>query len=634
MKSRRAVQFGSAVLIALGLFVSRSIAEQISWFGMDSSWENISNWDAHRLPGTSDSLQFISSGVPTTSISASHAVEDLTVTSGNHVIDSVTGVSGNTISINSHEGGTQTLSVTKFSSGPSSLTLGGANPVNLVTNNLSVLAGASLTVRNGSTLTLGEAFNSVPPTFSSTINGSVTVDGTGSKLVVFAHRQMDNTDYPIGQQIGTGTPGASLTSLTFQNASTANSILGDIGIGGPATNASLNVTGGSSLTVAGNIFLYLPIFGASNAAVLNIDGPASTLTQTSNYLNQSTSIEVGPTSSSKVGSATVNVAATQSGSTLTTGGAGMEIYQLGAVNVGSAIATGTFNCNGGLNVTGGTLRVYSGSAFNLAPGKTLTIQAGAVDLKSIDLNGSIVNFTGGSLSYAGNLLVGAGGLLGTNLALNSSKQLAITGALTVDATRKLTINGGVQSARDTTIGAESTLAFGLSGNSKNQYGLLVSSNLFSAAGILQITLLNGYSPAYSSIFQILDFATESGVFSSINLPTLSPGLAWDTSQLYMYGRLSVGTNGDFNGDGVVDAADYTVWRDGLGSRYTQPDYLIWKNNFGKHFGGASISDSTAIVPAPTSGICALAALMTVVVSAALGNLTGHWPMVARRWEPG
>src|SRR5690606_16924003 len=29
--------------------------------------------------------------------------------------------------------------------------------------------------------------------------------------------------------------------------------------------------------------------------------------------------------------------------------------------------------------------------------------------------------------------------------------------------------------------------------------------------------------------------------------------------------------GDFNGDGIVDAADYTVWRDNLGSPYTQAD---------------------------------------------------------------
>ena len=38
--------------------------------------------------------------------------------------------------------------------------------------------------------------------------------------------------------------------------------------------------------------------------------------------------------------------------------------------------------------------------------------------------------------------------------------------------------------------------------------------------------------------------------------------------------------GDFTGDGLVDAADYTAWRDGLGSEYDMDDYADWKNNFG------------------------------------------------------
>ena len=49
--------------------------------------------------------------------------------------------------------------------------------------------------------------------------------------------------------------------------------------------------------------------------------------------------------------------------------------------------------------------------------------------------------------------------------------------------------------------------------------------------------------------------------------------------------------GDYNNNGVVDAADFTVWRDNLGS--TNPiadgdgdgivdidDYVIWTHNFG------------------------------------------------------
>ena len=39
--------------------------------------------------------------------------------------------------------------------------------------------------------------------------------------------------------------------------------------------------------------------------------------------------------------------------------------------------------------------------------------------------------------------------------------------------------------------------------------------------------------------------------------------------------------GDFNNDGSVDAADYVVWRNGLGTIYTQSDYDTWRANFGE-----------------------------------------------------
>jgi hypothetical protein len=70
--------------------------------------------------------------------------------------------------------------------------------------------------------------------------------------------------------------------------------------------------------------------------------------------------------------------------------------------------------------------------------------------------------------------------------------------------------------------------------------------------------------------------------------------------------------GDYNGNGIVDAADYTIWRDTLGSttdlrangnntgasagKIDQADYLVWKSNFG-HSAGAG---AAAAVPEPTS----------------------------------
>jgi hypothetical protein len=38
--------------------------------------------------------------------------------------------------------------------------------------------------------------------------------------------------------------------------------------------------------------------------------------------------------------------------------------------------------------------------------------------------------------------------------------------------------------------------------------------------------------------------------------------------------------GDYNDDGTVDAADYVVWRNGLGTTYAESDYEVWRANFG------------------------------------------------------
>jgi hypothetical protein len=71
--------------------------------------------------------------------------------------------------------------------------------------------------------------------------------------------------------------------------------------------------------------------------------------------------------------------------------------------------------------------------------------------------------------------------------------------------------------------------------------------------------------------------------------------------------------GDFNRNGVVDAADYTRWRDGLGSTYTASDYTTWKTNFGRRNGAGasapgSAESSVAPVPEPACLLPIAAAL--------------------------
>jgi hypothetical protein len=68
-------------------------------------------------------------------------------------------------------------------------------------------------------------------------------------------------------------------------------------------------------------------------------------------------------------------------------------------------------------------------------------------------------------------------------------------------------------------------------------------------------------------------------------------------------------DGDFNHDGTVDAADYTVWRDTGG---TQQQFLLWKSHFGESNDGAG-TGSAATVPEPNTAVlfvvCCLAAFL-------------------------
>jgi hypothetical protein len=61
--------------------------------------------------------------------------------------------------------------------------------------------------------------------------------------------------------------------------------------------------------------------------------------------------------------------------------------------------------------------------------------------------------------------------------------------------------------------------------------------------------------------------------------------------------------GDYNSNGIVDAADNVVWRKGLGTTFTQADYDLWRAHFGETSGvgsGASAASLNTAVPEPSS----------------------------------
>jgi autotransporter-associated beta strand protein len=170
--------------------------------------------------------------------------------------------------------------------------------------------------------------------------------------------------------------------------------------------------------------------------------------------------------------------------------------------------------------------------------------------------------------------------------------------------------------------------FTMTGNSSNLNMLIGAPNAhdqinvaghLAADGVLTLEAGNGGLGAQAGdVFDLFTFGSASGMFDNIVLPSLTAGLAWDTTNLLVTGELSVLAlilSGDYNGDGVVDAADYTVWRDNLGAAdesalngngngmngVDQGDYELWVTNFGTTLGnGSAAVTGSQAVPEPTT----------------------------------
>lgn len=160
-------------------------------------------------------------------------------------------------------------------------------------------------------------------------------------------------------------------------------------------------------------------------------------------------------------------------------------------------------------------------------------------------------------------------------------------------------------------------------------------------GDLDVTLFN-YTPVVGNSFTILTAALISGNFDNINLPLLSPGFVWNISKTNTALTLSVAT-GDYNRDGIVDAADYVLWRktrntttgtayagaDGNGdSMINDLDLAIWRTNFGStrggSFGGGAASMNSFAAPEPSSALLLLIAGLPFVLR--------RGRVVSRRWQ--
>lgn len=239
----------------------------------------------------------------------------------------------------------------------------------------------------------------------------------------------------------------------------------------------------------------------------------------------------------------------------------------------------TWNVNSGaaLNAVSGRfatnlVAVHSGGEFNLTGGSA---SIGTLNLAS----GGSFNFTGGKLHvdyFDGNLL-NQGGILAPG---NSPSVTEINGNYTQSAAAALEIEIG-----------------GLNTISEHDY-LLVSGSA-TLGGTLHVSLINGFSPTAGQQFTVLDAA------SVVNNGLALDGPAADLFQLIIgptsviLEAISLAVPGDFNGDGLVDAADYVLWRKTSGST---ENYEQWRANFGYPSGEGTAAATHAVVPEPSAAL--------------------------------
>jgi hypothetical protein len=314
--------------------------------------------------------------------------------------------------------------------------------------------------------------------------------------------------------------------------------------------------------------------------------------------------------------------------------AGSVIDATGAnLTVGDATKVNGFYGNGTLLVGQNTVTLADANDAVFDSAALATLGAGgspgtleAANGLTLDFGGNVTGF--GSINTPNDVvkpLINNGHITGDSVAEAITLPGYVKGVGTFDnvnftGTFAPGLSPTILSVGNVALSPTSTLIMELGGTSPGSgYDQILSSAALAFDGTLQVALINGFSPVAGQSFNLFDWLTTSDTFDSLQLPTLA-GLAWDTSQLYTTGVLSLaaaGLLGDYNQNGEVDAADYVLWRDNLGSGTAlanddtpgvgQDDYTRWRANFGATAGsgvGAALEFSNSSVPEPNS-ICLL-----------------------------
>jgi hypothetical protein len=93
---------------------------------------------------------------------------------------------------------------------------------------------------------------------------------------------------------------------------------------------------------------------------------------------------------------------------------------------------------------------------------------------------------------------------------------------------------------DVVYAATNTVFMELGGTVRGtQYDAIDVAGKLTFDGGLTVPLISGFQPAFGNVFNLFDFGTRTGTFSTVNLPALIPGLLWSQANLYTVGEIQV-----------------------------------------------------------------------------------------------
>lgn len=251
-----------------------------------------------------------------------------------------------------------------------------------------------------------------------------------------------------------------------------------------------------------------------------------------------------------------------------------------------------------LAATAGTATYYgsiNGSGSLTKNGAATQILAGANTLGPVIINAGTLLFnasnTTGSVTVNGGVLGGTGFLSGA-VTLNSGATLAPGASIESLGVGALTLNTG--SVLDFEVGA------GGAADRLDVAGLLnlnaASLNIIDAGGMTV------------GIYTLINYGTLSGSLASLSMLNAPNHFAYALTDTGNAINLRVSLLGDLNFDGMVDTSDYSVWRKGFGTIYTQAEYDLWRAHFGETAASLAAGATAGAVPEPANLVLLFVAL--------------------------